>query len=118
MSANFEMQRRQAKLRKTLFSFAKTMAILITLQIIIGIGFWQWGKFVVLGYVISIVSQLIKYGAIDTIFNDDRGQTTKREMNQDKYIEPKSPKPNELDLDSHLRKESRPKQNWKDSDFV
>ena len=117
MSDNFELQRRQAKLRKTLFSFAKTMAILITLQIVIGIGFWQWGKFVALGFLISIVSQLIKYGAVDTIYNEDN-YDTKKEKKQDKYIEDRNNKPNELDLDSHLRKEKTPQQNWKDSDFV
>ena len=120
MTTNFQQGNREAKLQKTIFSFIKTMSILFIIQMFVNIGFWNWGKWVVMGYVISIVSQAIKSSwSGDYDKNNDNDTWDKKGKKKEKetlVIEEK--KKDALDLDSRLGKSERKGPVYRDSDFV
>jgi hypothetical protein len=121
MTTNFQQSNKEAKLQKTIYSFIKTMAILFVIQMFVNIGFWSWGKWIVMGYVISIISQGFK-GAWSNDDNDEsnhKKQWNKRRTQvEDATIVIESEKRNDLDLDSRLGKSERATPVYRDSDFV
>jgi hypothetical protein len=120
MTTNFQQANREAKLQKTIYSFVKTMSILFIIQMFVNIGFWSWSKWVVMGYVISIISQAIKSSWSGDYDNTNANETwNKRNRKvEDATIVIEEKKKDELDLDSRLGKSERKEPVYRDSDFV
>ncbi len=120
MSSNFQQGSKEAKLQKTIYSFIKTMSILFVIQMFTNIGFWNWGKWIVMGYVISIISQGFKgaWSNQDDDSNRPTSRNNRRADIEDASIVIETKKKDELDLDSRLGKSERKDPVYRDSDFV